>query len=576
MAITTATTTTLALGALLLAGTATAWRNGAALSPPMGFANWNIFGCNYDDAFFREMADAFVSTGLRDAGYEYMLVQECIVPKGARDPVTHVVIPDAVKFPKGLADLADYFHSKGLKAGIYTDVAHLTCADYEGSGPGGDHGPAPGYWPIDALTYAQWGFDMIEADFCNVGGPNATYTALELYTMARDAIAAATAATGRTVALYQCNWGAENPWEWAPEVANLFRNTGDICGPGSISFGSILGNFDNTVKNSGTPGRLPGLPGTGVGAWNDPDMIGVGMPGITDVEGRTQFSLWCVLGAPLFLGTDVRNMTAATAATVGNLEAIAINQGASVQAWQITLNGSGPAPVPTPDQGGLLLNLTSCSSGNPGLAWQVNAGGQLQSLAPGIDQCVTVLGCDNANVSEVFAYQCVTNACNNEVWQVSGSQIVSNVSGAAAPLCLTGVDPATAPHSQLIADVCDGRATQQWTFSASSVSLAAMPAASQCLTLFAPPPVDAYMKPMNNGDVALALLNRGASDVGAQTVDLAQFGYAPAQAVYVRDVWAATTLGPFMGSFATRAVASHETLLLRLSLAKPSLGGEEL
>ena len=135
-----------------------------------------MFGCDYDDAFFREMADAFVSTGLRDAGYEYMLVQECIVPKGARDPVTHVVIPDATKFPHGLADLAAYFHSKGLKAGIYTDVAHLTCADYEGSGPGGDHGPAPGYWPIDALTYAQWGFDMIEADFCNTGGPNATYT----------------------------------------------------------------------------------------------------------------------------------------------------------------------------------------------------------------------------------------------------------------------------------------------------------------------------------------------------------------------------------------------------------------
>ena len=126
------------------------WRNGAALTPPMGFANWNLFGCNYDDAFFRQIADAFVTTGLRDAGYEYMLVQECIVPKGARDPVTHVVIPDAAKFPHGLADLAAYFHSKGLKAGIYTDVAHLTCADYEGSGPGGDHGPAPGYISRDA------------------------------------------------------------------------------------------------------------------------------------------------------------------------------------------------------------------------------------------------------------------------------------------------------------------------------------------------------------------------------------------------------------------------------------------
>jgi alpha-galactosidase len=156
--------------ALFAALPAAAWRNGAALTPPMGFANWNLFGCDYDDAFFREIADAFVSTGLRDKGYAYMLVQECIVPKGSRDPVTHVVIPNATKFPHGLADLADYFHSKGLLAGIYTDVAWLTCADYEGSGPGGDHPAAPGYWPLDALTYAQWGFDMIEADFCNTGG----------------------------------------------------------------------------------------------------------------------------------------------------------------------------------------------------------------------------------------------------------------------------------------------------------------------------------------------------------------------------------------------------------------------
>ena len=304
-------------------------------------------------------------------------------------------------------------------------------------------------------------------------------------------------------------------------------------------------------------------------------MIGVGMPGITDVEGRTQFSLWCILGAPLFLGTDVRNMTAATAATVGNVEAIAINQGASMQAWQIALNGSGPAPVPTPDQGGLLLNLTDCSSGNPGLQWQVDAGtGQLQNLAS--LQCATVLACDNVNQSEVFSYQCVTNQCNNEVWKVSGSTIVSQVDGAAQPLCLTGLDPASAPRSQLIVDVCDGRAEQQWTVDAASktVRLAAMPPASQCLTLFAPPAVDAYMKTMDNGDVALALLNRGASDVAGQTVDLTQFGYAPATPVFVRDVWAATTLGPFAGAFSTRGVASHETLLLRLSLAKPSFNDE--
>ena len=131
--------------------------------------------------------------------------------------------------------------------GIYTDVAAVTCAGYEGSG---DH------WPLDALTYAQWGFDMIEADFCDAVG-----VARDLYTVARDAIAAATVVTGRLVAFYQCNWGAEAAWLWGPVTANVIRNTGDICAPGSIAWEDILSNFDNTVQNSNTPGLHPGLPG---------------------------------------------------------------------------------------------------------------------------------------------------------------------------------------------------------------------------------------------------------------------------------------------------------------------------
>ena len=302
-------------------------------------------------------------------------------------------------------------------------------------------------------------------------------------------------------------------------------------------------------------------------------MLGVGVPGITDTEGRTQFSLWCLLGAPLFLGTDVRNMSAATAATVGNAEAIAINQEASLQGWEVSLSGGGVAPAPTPDNGGLLLNLTDCASGYAGLAWSFDAAtGQLSSSATGGSMCTTILACNSNPLGEVFAYQCVTNECSNEKWSLNGSAIVSQVSGAAQPLCLTGLNPAGGPQSQLITDTCDGRAAQQWTLDAAAgtLRLASMPAAAQCLALFAPPSVNAYMKTLNNGDVALALLNRGAADVGAQVVDLSTFGYAPSQAVYVRDVWAALTLGPFSGSFSTRAIASHETLLLRLSLVKPS------
>ena len=166
-----------------------------------------------------------------------MLVQECITPAGSRDAEGRMVV-DPIKFPFGFKSLCDYFHSKGLLCGIYTDVAHLTCANFEGSGPGPSN-PA-GHWPLDALTFASWGVDMIEADFCNTGGLN--LTALQLYEGARDAIAAATAATGQRMALYQCNWGDESPWLWGPTVANLFRNTGDICSPGSIAWSRILSN----------------------------------------------------------------------------------------------------------------------------------------------------------------------------------------------------------------------------------------------------------------------------------------------------------------------------------------------
>jgi len=225
----------------------------------------------------------------------------------------------------------------------------------------------------------------------------------------------------------------------------------------------------------------------------------------------------------------------------------------------------------------VLLNLTDCASGDAGLVWGFDpATGHLSSNATGGSVCATILACASTPGAEVFAYQCVTNDCNNEKWSLVGSTIVSQVAGAAQPLCLTGLDPAAGPQSQLISDVCDGRAAQQWTFDAAAgtLRLAAMPAAAQCLALYAPPPVSAYMKPMNNGDVALALLNRGSADVGPQAVDLAVFGYAPGQPVFVRDVWAAATLGPFAGSFTTRPIASHETRLLRLSLAKPSARDE--
>jgi len=344
-------------------------------------------------------------------------------------------------------------------------------------------------------------------------------------------------------------------------VANLFRATGDICSPGSIAWKRILSNFDNTIAHSPTPGLAPGQPGTGIGAWLDPDMLGPGMVGITDTEGRSQFSLWCILGAPLFLGTDVRNASAFTLATVGNLEAIAINQDAlGVQGRVAT-----PAAASVPFEGGVLLNLTAGAAPAGAGTWLLQPDGHVLNAASG--QALTVYACDTAPGSLVFAYDPTNNTCGNELWTwaASSGTLTSRMLGGGGPSA--GLAPARhRPPSQLVAATCAAGAPEQtWTWAADGgLSLAAFGGVS--LQQFAPPAVNLYTKPLLGGHLALALLNRGANDLaGGAALNFTDFGFAPEQKVSVRDIWAAATLGPFQGGFTTRAIASHETLLLRLS-----------
>jgi hypothetical protein len=290
-------------------------------------------------------------------------------------------------------------------------------------------------------------------------------------------------------------------------------------------------------------------------------MLGVGMNGITDTEGRSQFSLWCILGAPLFLGTDVRSASAYTLATIGNAEAIAINQDAlGVQGFQI--NGAG---APTPDDGGFALNLTACPGGAappPGFVWDVRADGHVASG----DNCVTTFECATAAGSPVGAFQCTTNACGNELWRLNANGTLSALGAGAAGMCLTASDPAAPPAALSLAP-CGGappRAAQAWARGAHGEL--ALAGTALCLQLPGAATVDTYLKPLApRGGVqplALAVLNRGAAGVGPQVIDLASLGFAPAQRVTVRDVWAAATGAPVAGSFATRAIDSHETLLL--------------
>jgi alpha-galactosidase len=267
--------------------------NGLALTPPMGWNSWNHFGCNVSESLIRDTADSMAANGMRDAGYRYVVIDDCWQVSRAADGT---IVADPARFPHGIAALADYVHSKGLKFGIYTDAGTKTCQGRPGTY---DHEEQ------DARTYAAWHVDYVKEDWCNATGLDAPTQ----YAKFRDALAH----SGRPIVLSICEWGRNQPWDWAPKVGNLWRTTDDI----SDRWTSMLGNLDISAQHSTV--AKPG-------AWNDPDMLEVGNGGMTDAEYRAHFSLWAMMAAPLLAGNDVRTMSAATKAILLNAEVIAVDQ----------------------------------------------------------------------------------------------------------------------------------------------------------------------------------------------------------------------------------------------------------
>ncbi|MBJ7902300.1 NPCBM/NEW2 domain-containing protein [Streptomyces sp. DSM 110735] len=278
--------------------TAVASDDGLALTPPMGFNNWNSTHCRaeFNETMVEGIADLFVDKGLKDAGYQYVNLDDCwALPN--RD-ANGQLVPDPARFPHGIKAVADYVHAKGLKLGIYTSAGTRTC-DTTGF-PG-----ALGHEASDARQFAEWGVDYLKYDNCNNQGVDAR----QRYRTMRDALKA----TGRPIVFSICEWGENKPWEWAADVGQLWRTTGDI----SDNWGSML----SILKQN-----LPLAPYAGPGHWNDPDMLEVGNGGMTDTEYRSHFSLWSIMAAPLLIGTDLRKASAETLDVLGNKEVIAVDQ----------------------------------------------------------------------------------------------------------------------------------------------------------------------------------------------------------------------------------------------------------
>ncbi len=280
---------------------------GLALTPPMGWNTWNKFACNVSDELVRGMADAVVKSGMKDAGYQYVVIDDCW--QVSRDPNANIVV-DPQRFPHGMKAVADYVHSLGLKFGIYSDAGSKTCAGR----PGG-----LGHEYQDALMYASWGVDYLKYDWCNT----TTQDAKASYANIRHALDA----TGRPIVLSICEWGKAQPWLWGEEVGgNLWRTTGDI----QDRWGGKEKWKDGSCCSNGVMAILDEQVGlqsyAGPGHWNDPDMLEVGNGGMTTTEYRSHFSLWAILAAPLIAGNDLRNMPPEIHDILTNKEVIAVNQ----------------------------------------------------------------------------------------------------------------------------------------------------------------------------------------------------------------------------------------------------------
>ncbi len=304
-------------------------------TPPMGWNSWNKYACDgLNETVVKRMADAFVTSGMKDAGYQYVNLDDCWMD--GRDSATGKLKVNAGKFPSGIAALADYVHGKGLKLGLYSTPNTQTCAGIYGGYTGGvgskDHEV------VDAQTWADWGVDYLKYDKCRGD--------LSRFAVMRDALQR----TGRPI-FYSINPGDQGPYCTPTScsidlvhIANMWRIEFDI----SANWDSVIRLID---KNK------PEYVGAGPGHWNDPDMLEVGN-GLNDTEGRAHFSMWCIMAAPLITGNDLSTMSAATKATLTNREVIAVDQdplgkqgrvvagsGTSQEVWSKEMSGTNTRAV---------------------------------------------------------------------------------------------------------------------------------------------------------------------------------------------------------------------------------------
>ncbi|WP_305788081.1 glycoside hydrolase family 27 protein [Symbioplanes lichenis] len=431
--------------------------NGVARTPPMGWNSWNSFGCTINEGLIRQTADAIVSSGMRDAGYQYVVVDDCWFNPN-RDSAGNLQ-GDPTRFPSGMKALGDYLHARGLKFGLYQVPLDKTCAQYFGSYPGATG--VNGHETQDARQFAAWGVDFLKYDWCSPTGSINDQVAT--FSRMRDALAA----TGRPI-VYSINsnsihakTGPQRNWG---DVANMWRTTEDIT------------NAWDTGQTNGYPMGIRNIVDVTVplsgyarpGAFNDPDMMEVGRGGMTDTEMRSHFALWAVLASPLIAGNDVRSMNEATRSILTNSRLIAINQDSlGLQAVQVSGDSSQRVLAKRLANGDIAVALFNSGGSTRTITTTAAAVGRSGSSFTLVDAWTGATTTTSGTISASVP------AHGTAVFRLSGGTTIpettSALVGSGSGRCLDVPQSTTANGTQPVVWDCSGAANQQWTSSGATL-----------------------------------------------------------------------------------------------------------
>ena len=500
----------------------------------MGWNTWNKFACNINEELIKNTIDALNSSGLLEAGYKYINLDDCW--QKSRDE-NGTIIPDYDAFPNGIKPLVDYAHSKGLLFGLYSDAGEYTCAGRPGS---------LGYEEIDAQTYAEWGVDYLKYDNCY----NKKISSLERYPKMRDALNR----TGRPIFYSLCQWGEEDIATWGKEVGNSWRTTGDI----NDNWNSMLNIIDINDKS---------YQYAGPGGWNDPDMLKVGNEGMTITEYKTHFNLWAISKAPLLIGCDITKMKEEIKDILTNPEVIAVNQdalgeqGRKIKSIRIPYP-DGEEPILEESQ----LIIDECTGGIE-QKWYIERDGSIRNNNENL--CIDIPNCaqNDVNISTYFCHVGSIFYCyasQNQQWKYLNQNIISQMN---TSKCLD-VYNHEGPYVQTSA--CDGSDSQKWEYDEQNLTFTLK---GKCLSsLVDIQTIEVWAGNLSNGSYAVLLVNRASYNASIE-ISWKDLGFKEEKAK-LRDLWERKDLGEFKDGY-NITLESHDSQMLKVTPIKDDEGDDD-